>query len=146
MLLISQFLSKKKTDDNYRIITAHNSTQGLGNGPLEPQIQATRALWQSTFGKNFNIGYTRMLGKLIDTIFGMLGPMLIQCGILSVVPLLITQPILDIRGDVRTYMISCTLTLIPYWLATFIIDIIIWTVITFFVWIFICCMFNSIIS
>jgi hypothetical protein len=86
------------------------------------------------------IGFEVMTGKAMDLVFGMIAPMLIACGLLSIVPLLITQPILDINGEVRQYMISCTLTIFPYWFATFLVDMILWAGTTLIVWlIFVAC-------
>jgi ABC-type multidrug transport system ATPase subunit len=49
-----------------------------------------------------------------------------------------TQPILDLNGEVRSYMESCTLTLLPYWIATFTIDLTLWVVVTTCVWAVFC--------
>jgi hypothetical protein len=90
------------------------------------------------------IGFSILVGKAMDTVFGILAPILIVCGLLSIVPLLITQPIIDINGEVRQYMIGCILSLFLYWLVTFLIDMIVWAVITPIVWvIFVACQIEA---
>jgi hypothetical protein len=38
----------------------------------------------------------------------------------------VTQPITDVRGEVREYMQNSGMRLLPYWLATFVVDSAIW--------------------
>jgi hypothetical protein len=64
-----------------------------------------------------------------------MAPMLISDGIISIVPLLISQPIIDIRGEVRQCMISRTLSLVCYWRAAFVIDFCIWIAAVTLIWI-----------
>lgn len=120
------------------IVSSNNATGGLFTNEFTHQVHATRAAWKTCFGTDIKIGASVMLGKIMDMAFGILAPMLIVCGLLSIVPLLITQPIVDIRGEVRAYMQSCTLKLVPYWCATFTIDMGLWTLTTLLVWALFC--------
>ena len=108
--------------------------------------QMFRVLWKSIFGEENDIQILslRLLRKLADKVFSQLGPMLIACGLISIVPTFISQPITDIRGEVRQYMVSCTLKLAPYWCATFLIDLCIWVILVTLVWaIFLICQVQS---
>jgi ABC-type multidrug transport system ATPase subunit len=148
--LALSFDDEKTTNESekisHQILTATNSSGSQLVSQLSAQIHATRAIWKLYLGEknDFEIEFSMMLGKTMDTVIGYLSPMLIACGILSIVPLLITQPILDINGEVRTYMIGCTLTLFLYWTATFVIDLILWTITTLLVWIlFVACQIQA---
>jgi hypothetical protein len=76
-----------------------------------------RLQWKKLFGpdKDFQFARIGLQQRLMNVLFGYIAPMLILHGIISIVPLLISQPIIDIRGEVRQYMISCTLSLVCYW-------------------------------
>ncbi|OHT03822.1 ABC transporter family protein [Tritrichomonas foetus] len=66
--------------------------------------------------------------------FGQVGPMLLVCGLITIIPLIVSQPVSDIRGEIRQYMVQCTLKIFPYWLASLLIDFCIWTGVTTIVW------------
>ncbi|OHT02540.1 hypothetical protein TRFO_30265 [Tritrichomonas foetus] len=123
------------TKYNFNIL--YNSS---GINPTKQQmwgiINVNRALWKLNFGLDSDIQFSMMklLRRLSQRIFGQLGPMLITCGLVSIVPLFISQPITDITGEVRQYMASCTLKMMPYWTATFLIDFAIWFIVTTVVW------------
>lgn len=60
--------------------------------------------------------------------------MFLVFGLLTIVMLIIPTPITDIRGEVRTYKIQCTLKIFPYWFGAFVVDLAIWVIITTIVW------------
>jgi ABC-type Na+ efflux pump permease subunit len=60
---------------------------------------------------------------------------LISIGVISIVPLIISQSIIDICGDVRQYMIASTLSLLSYWIAAFVIDFCIWMITVTLIWV-----------
>lgn len=129
----------QRTESPYQLLVLYNSTSVYSSE--EEQIyygvsNINRALWKMQFGddKSFTFKFSKLQRRLIQRIFGQLGPMLIACGLISIVPLIISQPITDINGEVRQYMVSCTLKILPYWVATFLIDIVIWVVITTIIW------------
>ena len=70
----------------------------------------------------------------LSVFFQALCPMFLVFGLLTMVMLIIPTPITDIRGEVRTYMVQCTLKILPYWLGAFIVDLCIWIIITTIVW------------
>ncbi|OHT06904.1 ABC transporter family protein [Tritrichomonas foetus] len=123
--------------------TLYNNITGFYNGSwVRNELTATRVnlmrmLWKSVFGidTDFTYSITRLMEKMKDFMFGALAPMLITCGLASIVPIIISQPIIDVNGEVRQYMISCSLKLFPYWIATFIIDITIWIILVNCAWI-----------
>ena len=99
------------------------------------EVQLTRAIWKIEFpNKDFIYCATRLLKRTSDLVFSMIGPVLICAGLTSMIPLFIFQPITDIKGEVRTYMESCSMTKAPYWLATFLIDCLTWFVTSGFTW------------
>ncbi|KAK8860380.1 hypothetical protein M9Y10_012044 [Tritrichomonas musculus] len=129
----------QRTESPYQLLVLYNSTSVYSSE--EEQIyygvsNINRALWKMQFGddKSFTFKFSKLQRRLIQRIFGQLGPMLIACGLISIVPLIISQPITDINGEVRQYMVSCTLKILPYWVATFLIDIVIWVAITTIIW------------
>jgi ABC-type multidrug transport system ATPase subunit len=103
---------------------------------LTCELMGTRALWKYTFGADtdFALSFTQLTRRQIDLVFGRIGPILIGCGLVSIIPMFVTQPILDMTGEVRSYMESCTLTILPYWIATFTVDLCIWVVVTTCIW------------
>jgi ABC-type multidrug transport system ATPase subunit len=118
-------------------LTAYYNGTWIRNEEMAARIQLTRLAWKKEFGPetDFRFSVTRLMKKLMDMMFGQMAPMLIVCGLISVIPLIISQPIIDIRGEVRDYMISCTLTLVPYWGATFLVDLLIWVILVNLVWV-----------
>jgi ABC-type multidrug transport system ATPase subunit len=95
-----------------------------------------RLQWKRLFGRDrdFRLSRVELKQRIVNMGFGYLAPMLVSDGVIALLPLLITQPITDIAGDVRQYMISCTLTLPCYWLAAFVIDFGIWVVTVTLIW------------
>lgn len=83
---------------------------------------------------DITVGYMALWLNMAGIIFGNMGPMLLTCGLLTIVPLIVAQPITDIRGEIRQYMMQCKLKLFPYWLAEWIFDLILWVFITTVVW------------
>lgn len=117
------------------ITVLHNTSQ-LAEIELGTRVQATRMVWKTIFGKNSDIRLevTELERYFVELIYAQLGPFVTTVGLISIISLFITQPITDIRGEVRDYMVASTLSLLPYWLATFIIDLVIWTVTVVIVW------------
>ena len=121
----------------------YNNLTGIYNGSwarnelMATRVSLMRMVWKSIFGEDTDFVYsiTRLQRKTQDFLFGLLAPMLITCGLCSIVPIIVAQPITDVNGEVRQYMISCSLKLVPYWIATFIVDIIIWLVLVNGAWI-----------
>jgi ABC-type multidrug transport system ATPase subunit len=112
-----------------------NSTEEKANLVVDTFV--TRLQWKKLFGrdKDFAFHNVRLLQRLMNTIFGYLAPMLVSDGIIAIIPLFIIQPIIDISGEVRQYMISCTLSLVCYWAAAFVIDFAIWICTVTLIWI-----------
>jgi hypothetical protein len=96
-----------------------------------------RLQWKVLFDKDsdFEFAQVLLLQRRMDVVFGYLAPFLISDGLLSIVPLLIAQPIIDITGEVRPYMISCTLSVLCYWMADFVVDFAIWIIAVTIIWI-----------
>lgn len=115
--------------------TLHN-TSLIVNVEITARVLAARMAWKKEFGKDSDFHFTivQLMKKLIDVLFAQMGPYISVVGMISIIPLIITQPITDIRGEVRQYMVSCTLTFTPYWLAEFTIDIVIWIISVFMMW------------
>jgi ABC-type multidrug transport system ATPase subunit len=117
------------------IIVYWNSTDGNSEhvqNTLVPRLQ-----WKKLFGRDvdFQFAAIELVQRKTNTLFAYIAPMCIANGIIAIVPLLVTQPISDIRGEVRPYMVSCTLSITCYWLATFIVDLAIWVGTMTLIWI-----------
>ena len=114
----------------------HNTSQ-LQEIELGARVQVTRMVWKTIMGKgaDFKFKVTELERYFVELIYAQLGPFVTTVGLISIVPLFITQPISDIRGEVREYMVASTLSLLPYWLATFLVDIIIWWACIIIVWV-----------
>lgn len=128
-------------------LTGYYNGSWVRNEALATRVTLTRMVWKKEFGKDsdFTFSVTRLMQKLMDFIFGQLAPMLITCGLISIIPMVISQPIIDVRGEVRQYMISCSLSLWPYWCATFLVDILVWIILVNLVWVvFLACMVTAI--
>lgn len=122
------------TNIGYKMAVYYNETDT--NSFLYGSVMALRMLWKKTFGVNseFKIATTRLYQQIQQIAFGNLGPILISTGLISFIPLLISQPIIDINGEIRPFMVSCTLTLFPYWFATFLIDFALWFIVVTLIW------------
>ncbi|OHT04579.1 ABC transporter family protein [Tritrichomonas foetus] len=99
-------------------------------------VNLNRAIWKMELGedKDFEVINHPLTERSSQSMFGYIGPLLIICGLLTVIPLIMTQPNTDIQGETRSFMQSCTLKLAPYWVATFLIDFCIWVIITTLMW------------
>lgn len=123
----------KVTASDFEANTFYNGS--WSNSQFVSNTELTKVLWKTKLGKEIKYTSVTLLARLLDMIFGQMGPLLISCGIVTIVPLIITQPITDITGEVRPYMQNCTLTILPYWVATFVVDLILWVILVTFVWI-----------
>jgi ABC-type multidrug transport system ATPase subunit len=121
-----------------------NSTEA-GIYPIVTTLVA-RLEWKTLFGgdKDFSLAPVPLLKRLMNLVFGYLAPMLVGLSLLSIIPLLITQPIVDVNGEVRPYMISCNLSILCYWTATFTVDFVVWIAAVTLVWaLFLACQVAS---
>ena len=100
------------------------------------EYAVTRLAWKSILGDqaDFTVSLTTLDRRSMDHAFGFIAPLLISFAVLSVVPLIIGEPINDITGPVRNFMMSCELTIPAYWFATFTVDMIIWVVACMLMW------------
>ena len=96
----------------------------------------TRLAWKLFFGNDsdWTVSLTSLKRREMDRSFGFIAPLLISFAVLAVVPLIMTEPINDITGPVRNFMISCELTIPAYWFATFTVDMMIWVVACMLMW------------
>ena len=75
-----------------------------------------------------------------NSMFAFMAPMLISAGLLSITMSIIPTPVAETQGAIRNYMVSCSLSLIPYWVVTFIFDFIVYEVDVLLIWLlFIIC-------
>ena len=72
--------------------------------------------------------------KSSNSMFAMMAPMLISAGLLSITLSIIPGPVSEISGPIRKYMVSCSLSLFPYWLVTFLFDLIVYEIDVLLVW------------
>ena len=109
------------------------------NGALDAaKIAQIRNIWKNHGYESYSkakITFTSLMGFGKDMIFACMSPLLITCGITSVISSMITGPIIDIQGPIRSYMVSCSLKIFPYWIVTFIIDLCIWLLDVIIVWV-----------
>jgi ABC-type multidrug transport system ATPase subunit len=112
-----------------------NSSEEQAN--IVVDIFINRLQWKKLFGRDadFEFAHVTLLQRLLNVIFGYIAPMLVSDGVIAIVPLFITQPIIDISGEVRQYMVSCTLSLVCYWAATFLVDFVIWIAAVTLIWV-----------
>ncbi|KAK8835094.1 hypothetical protein M9Y10_012365 [Tritrichomonas musculus] len=106
---------------------------------LDVELHTSRALFKYIYEEtnpdaDISLSFTILNSRRIEFITAMVAPVIIGCGLLSIVPMIVTQPVSDINGEARSYMESCSLTIFPYWLATFTIDFAIWVVLTTVMW------------
>ena len=69
-----------------------------------------------------------------NSMFAMMAPMLISAGLLSITLSIIPGPVSEVSGPIRKYMVSCSLSLFPYWLVTFVFDLIVYEIDVLLVW------------
>lgn len=118
--------------------TFYNTTDYLEtNDMLESEFLPSRGIWKFLFGEenDFRLSVTELATRNIAFGFGMSGPIIIVAGLIAIIPMIINQPITDLTGEVRSYMVSCTLTIFPYWIATFLIDFALWFIVCTLMWI-----------
>ena len=126
----------ENSEKAYEFDIWYNSTEFADDYNVA-NAQLFRALWKDAMGNSVDFVWSpiSVVSKLMDIIFAQVGPMLVTCGLISFIPQIITQPIIDVRGPVREYMRSCTLSLASYWVATFLVDLTLWVITVFFVWV-----------
>ena len=116
---------------------------GTGWESIDGISTAVAAMYQMggfTEPSNAEVIWSLLTGQGKDIVFSMIAPLLIAAGITSVISTMIPGPIHDIQGPIRSYMVSCSLEIFPYWFVTFVIDLIIWLIDVTLVWIlFIVC-------
>ena len=135
-------LTSQPTEDELKNSNYLKETLGYDvstNGELsDDKIAEIRKIWKDHGYESYSkakITYTSLAGFGKDMIFACMSPLLITCGITSVISSMITGPIIDIQGPIRSYMVSCSLQIFPYWIVTFIIDLCIWLLDVIIVWI-----------
>ncbi|OHT16991.1 ABC transporter family protein [Tritrichomonas foetus] len=103
---------------------------------LDVEIQASRVLHKYIYGdsSDLNISFITLNTREIEFMFALTAPILIGCGIMTITPLIISQIISDLTGEVRSYMESCSLSILPYWLSTFIVDYCLWLIFVTIAW------------
>jgi ABC-type multidrug transport system ATPase subunit len=123
--------TKNHTND---FIVYWNSTEQ--DASLVACTFVSRLQWKWLFGVDKDFSFTRkiLMERLMNQIFGYMAPMLISLGMVSIVPLIVTQPIVDMTGEVRQYMISCTMSILCYWAAAFVVDFVVWMIAGTLVW------------
>lgn len=124
-----------------KVCILHNSTIIDGSDAVELSsfLLFAKSLWDIEFNSTFselNFEYFTIHTYLIKSIYCSSGTFLLVSGLLTSSLYIASQPISDIRGEVRQYMMQCTLKILPYWLGNFICDFILWIILTTFVWCF----------
>ena len=114
----------------------NGSKKYLDGSSFGGEVFLSRMAWKYEFGNDcdFKFTETQLTKRTVELKFGMIGPVLITAGIISIIALFLPQPINDISGDTRDYMVSYGLEILPYWTATFIIDYFVWISLTTIVW------------
>lgn len=84
---------------------------------------------------DFSVIYTFMSNNLQESFFASVAPILITVGLTSIISNVIIHPIIEIQGPVRSYMVSCSLKILPYWIVTFLFDFITWIIEVTLAWI-----------
>lgn len=104
---------------------------------LQASVMATRVYWKKAFGEDhdFKFSITKLVGKMMDMIFGQISPTFAIIGITSIIPFFAFTLIKEIKGEFRDYVRSCSLKLSSFWIATFIVDFAIYFVVVTIVWI-----------
>ncbi|KAK8843584.1 hypothetical protein M9Y10_024641 [Tritrichomonas musculus] len=136
------------------IIFANSTTNEQMENPhllrMYSFVLVGQALWELQYQHNYTLintkntpssisfNFIRMNKNKVSSVFQALCPTFLLYGLLTYVLLIIATPISDIRGEVRTYMVQCTLKIFPYWLGAFIVDLGMWIILTTIVW----CIFN----
>ncbi|KAK8838685.1 hypothetical protein M9Y10_032723 [Tritrichomonas musculus] len=103
-------------------------------------VLVEQAFWELYYSKkkkkesSISFSFIRMNKNRVSSVFQAITPTFLLYGLLTFVLLIIGTPISDIHGEVRTYMVQCTLKILPYWLGAFIVDLGIWILLTTIVW------------
>ena len=123
------FYNSTGVADPFRLLAPDDKSLG-------GEIMLTRMVWKNEFGINsdFKFSQTFLIKRTVDLAFAFLGSSMITTGLMSIVPLIISQPVADITGDVRDYLISCNLKLLPYWISIFLVDFFIWIFLVTLTW------------
>lgn len=126
---------QETTEFPYSFSILYNSS--ISGGSLDKNALQTYSnavianmLYQDELGKSasFEVGFMGMNLKFQQMIFSLLGPTIMVFGLLTIISLIVPQPIEDIRGEVRAFMIQCNLKILPYWLSNLTIDFILWVI------------------
>lgn len=134
--IITGFIFNKLNDTTeiYDIPVLFNSSIGFDDSISRPglfaSVQVSRLKWKHIYGFDKDIKYsvTTLSKRSLDHLFGNIAPMLLSGSLLSLIPLFVSQPIIDTVGEVRDYMVSSSLTLFPYYAAIFLFDFILWII------------------
>ncbi|KAK8898164.1 hypothetical protein M9Y10_000435 [Tritrichomonas musculus] len=131
-VLVGQALWELQYDNT----TSNNTNISLSSISKEVEKNMIKLTESTTKTKSSNLyfNFIRMNKIGMSGFFEALCPMFLVFGLLTIVLLILTNPIKDIRGEVRTYMVQCTLKIFPYWFGAFIVDLCIWIIITTIVW------------
>jgi len=117
------FYNSTGGSDPFRLLAPEDKSIG-------GEVMLTRMVWKNEFGENndFRFSHTLLIRRTVDLVFAFLGPSMISLGLLSIIPLIVSQPVADITGEVRDYLQSCSMKLLPYWVSTFMVDFLVWIV------------------
>lgn len=130
------------TENNAITMDIHYNTSSFKevSDEMTAEIMGTRALWSYAFGEKggFRVSFSALRGRQMDLVFGRAAPIIMVTGLISIIPLIISQPIIDMTGEVRSYMESCTLKVFPYWMATFLVDLALWVGEITIIWALMC--------
>lgn len=98
------------------------------------EIQNCKMIKESQSNNNIHFNFISLNKSGLSFFFRALCPMFLVFGLLTIVVLIVSTPLNDIRGPIRDYMMQCTLKIFPYWLGAFIVDFCIWIILTTIVW------------
>lgn len=114
---------------SFSILHNYSGDDKTGTSTYSNSIMANM-LYQEELGSSssFDVRFMGMNLKFQQMIFSLLGPTIMVFGLLTITSLIVPQPIDDIQGEVRSFMIQCNLKLLPYWLSTLTVDMILWTI------------------
>lgn len=122
---------KNTTEFPYSFSILYNSTsKDSSQVQINSHALIANMLYQKELGPSFSldIRYVGMFLQFQRMIFSLLGPTIMVFGLLTIISLIVPQPMEDIRGETRAFMIQCNLKLLPYWLATLTVDMILWII------------------
>jgi len=127
-------LDHQGNETGYNINIFYNQSQTKSY--LVSYTMLLKHLWKNSFGSEneLNISSTFMYERFHGKVYSHIAPVMITLGLLSFVPIFMTQLIIEVNGDIRPFMISCTMNLFSFWAATFLIDLIFWLVTVSMIW------------